>query len=117
MGMPSPSPLVRGLARKTNGERRVFKNELRQALRRRALGIPQPTQAEVLLLWLTWLHRHDRDGARRLRHGRRAPSCGSLWRVSIVARRRFAKRLIAASTRCSWSFPGAIYISQILDGP
>ena len=35
-------------------------------MRRRALGIPQPTQAEVLLLWMDWLHRHDRNGARRL---------------------------------------------------
>src|ERR1700724_936305 len=47
-------------------DRKAFKSELRAALRRRALGIPQPTQAEVLLLWMDWLHRHDRDGARRL---------------------------------------------------
>jgi hypothetical protein len=57
---------VRGIARMTSSERRAFKSELRQVLRRRALGIPQPTQAEALLLWMDWLHRHDRDGARRL---------------------------------------------------
>jgi hypothetical protein len=50
----------------TGAERKAFKSELRAALRRRALGIPQPTQADVLLLWMDWLHRHDRDGARRL---------------------------------------------------
>jgi hypothetical protein len=47
----------------TGAERKAFKSELRAALRRRALGIPQPTQAEAILLWLAWLHRHDRDGA------------------------------------------------------
>jgi hypothetical protein len=50
----------------TGADRKAFKSELRAALRRRALGIPQPTQAEAILLWLAWLHRHDRDGARRL---------------------------------------------------
>jgi hypothetical protein len=47
-------------------DRKAFKSELRAVLRRRALGIPQPAQAEVLLLWFAWLHRHDRVGARRL---------------------------------------------------
>jgi hypothetical protein len=47
-------------------DRKAFKSELRAALRRRALGIPQPAQADVLLLWMDWLHRHDRVGARRL---------------------------------------------------
>ena len=50
----------------TGAERKTFKSELRAALRRQAQGIPQPTQAEVLLLWVDWLHRHDRAGARRL---------------------------------------------------
>jgi hypothetical protein len=47
-------------------ERKAFKSELRAALRRQSLGIPQPAQADVLLLWMDWLHRHDRVGARRL---------------------------------------------------
>jgi hypothetical protein len=50
----------------TGADRKAFKSELRAALRRQSLGIPQPTQADVLLLWMDWLHRHDRDGARRL---------------------------------------------------
>jgi hypothetical protein len=50
----------------TGAERKTFKSELRAALRRQAQGIPQPTQADVLLLWMDWLHRHDRAGARRL---------------------------------------------------
>ena len=50
----------------TGTDRKAFKSELRAAIRREALGIPQPTQADVLLLWMDWLHRHDRVGARRL---------------------------------------------------
>jgi hypothetical protein len=50
----------------TGTDRKAFKSELRAALRRQALGIPQPAQADVLLLWMDWLHRHDRVGARRL---------------------------------------------------
>ena len=53
----------------TGTDRKAFKSELRAALRRQSLGIPQPTQAGVLLLWMDWLHRHDRDGARRLMAG------------------------------------------------
>jgi hypothetical protein len=47
-------------------DRKAFKSELRAALRRRALGIPQTTQAEVLLIWMDWLRRADPDGAKRL---------------------------------------------------
>jgi hypothetical protein len=54
------------MATMTGTDRKAFKSELRAALRRQALGIPQPTQADALLLWMDWLHRHDRDGARRL---------------------------------------------------
>jgi hypothetical protein len=54
------------MATMTGTDRKAFKSELRAALRRQALGIPQPTQADVLLLWMDWLHRHDRVGARRL---------------------------------------------------
>lgn len=48
-------------------DRKAFKLELRTALRRQALGIPQTTQADVLLLWMDWLNRHDREGAFRLK--------------------------------------------------
>ena len=50
----------------TGADRKAFKSELRAALRREAQGIPQPTQADVLLLWMDWLLCHDRAGARRL---------------------------------------------------
>jgi hypothetical protein len=48
------------MATMTGTDRKAFKSELRAALRRQALGIPQPTQADVLLLW-TRIRRMARD--------------------------------------------------------
>ena len=39
----------------TGAERKTLKSELRAALRQQSLGIPQPTQTEVLVLGMDWL--------------------------------------------------------------
>jgi hypothetical protein len=90
----------------TGAERKMFKSELRAALRRRALGIPQPTRSEAILLWLAWLHRHDRAGARRLMGWAVGMRLTVLAFHERVCPDTIGKRIDASLDAMRWEFSG-----------